>query len=124
MVEILIIIVIVSILTVSGVSMLLAYRAMSGRTLVATNLLSARVAVEEIIRNTNRISPSEIERRINEVTDYPGFGDVTVVSVAHNYPFEEMKKLMLFEVQLKDGRIGREEIFYVYRYDPYAEQEE
>ncbi|GEM_PF-469602 len=119
----LIAIVVVSVFVVAGLAMLLSYREMSARTLVATNVLSARVMVEEIVRNSNRVSPATIEDRINELSDYPGFEDVQVMNVDHEYPYEEqgMPKLMRFLVSLRDHRIGREETFYVYRYDPYAE---
>ncbi len=81
---------------------------------------SAKLLVEGIVRSANRVSESNIIDRIELLSTYPGFQDVTVVSVdATNIGSSPTRRV--FKVVLLDERIGREEEFYVYRFDPFAE---
>lgn len=111
---------IIALLITSGMALIIQYRGMSARLEVVTNLHSAKLMVEGIVRSTNRVSEANIISRIQQLSEYPGFEEVTVVSVDATLVGDTPTK-RIFRVVLKDERVSREEEFYVYRYDPYAE---
>ena len=98
---------------------MLQYKAISSRLEVATNIHAAKLTVEGIVRNAS--SEDDIERIIEELSTYPGFEQV-VADVISKTALKPGEKIMgwIFEVSLTDNRIGRREVFNVYRYDPYA----
>ncbi|HDP77156.1 MAG TPA: type II secretion system protein [Mesotoga infera] len=118
--EIVIVMAIIALLMTSGISLIIQYRGMSARLEVVTNLHSAKLMVEGIVRSTNRVSEANIISRIQQLSEYPGFEEVTVVSVDATSVGDTPTK-RVFRVVLKDERVSREEEFYVYRFDPYAE---
>jgi len=111
--------IIIAFLIAGGVTIIIQYKAMSSRLEVATNIHTAKLAVEGIVRNSS--SEEDIERTIGELSTYPGFEEVTaeLISKTALKPGEEIVG-WVFEVSLTDNRIGRREVFSVYRYDPYA----
>lgn len=115
-----IVLAIIGLLISSGVALIIQYRGMSARLEVVTNLHSAKLVVEGIVRSANRVNEANIISRIEDLSNYPGFEEVSVVSVeATSVGGTPVKRV--FKVVLKDDRLLREEEFYVYRYDPYAE---
>lgn len=117
--EIIIVMAIMALLIVSGVALIIQYRGMSARLEVVTNLHSAKLMVESIVRNSNRVSEENISSQIQKLSEYPGFGEVEVVDVESEELGSSAEK-RVFRVVLRDKRVSREEEFYVYRYDPYA----
>jgi len=76
--------------------------------------------VESIVRSANRVSEANIRSQINKLSEYPGFEEVEVVNVESEEIGGSAEK-RVFKVILRDKRLSREEVFYVYRFDPFAE---
>ncbi|HOI62946.1 MAG TPA: hypothetical protein PLM80_02215 [Mesotoga sp.] len=104
----------------SGIALILQYRSMSATLEISTNLHSAKLLVEGIVRSANRVSEENIIDRIEQLSNYPGFQDVEVASVEATN-IEDSPTRRIFEVVLRDRRVGVEEVFHVFRFDPFAE---
>ncbi len=106
---------IIALLITSGVALILQYRGLSSRLEVVTNLHSAKILVEGLVRNS--LVQENIEDVIQRLSEYPGFEDVE----AELIDATDTKNGIIFTVKLFDKRIAREEEFYVYRFDPFKE---
>lgn len=113
--EIVIVLAIIALLITSGVALIIQYRSLSSRLEVVTNLHSAKILVEGLVRNS--LVKENIEEVIAKLSEYPGFEDTE----AELIDAVDTKNGMIFTVKLFDKRIAREEEFYVYRFDPFKE---
>jgi len=104
---------IIALLITSGVALIIQYRSLSSRLEVVTNLHSAKILVEGLIRNS--LVQENIEGVITKLSEYPGFEDVE----AELIDATDTINGTVFTVRLLDRRIAREEEFYVYRFDPF-----
>jgi len=119
-VELLVVLAVLAMLISSGIALILQYRSMSATLEISTNLHSAKLLVEGIVRSANRVSEENIIDRIEQLSNYPGFQDVEVASVEATN-IEDSPTRRIFEVVLRDRRVGVEEVFHVFRFDPFAE---
>ncbi len=111
MLEILVVLFVIAVFLSGSIFIMLSYRQMSARTTVATNLRTARLLIEDLIRNS-----SSIERDFNDLSKHPGFEQIEVGPESFYSPVHSEDTLDIYYIVLKDQRIGREESFYVYKY--------
>jgi len=110
-----IVLAIIALLISSGVALIIQYRGLSSKLEVVTNLQSAKMLVEGLVRNS--LSQENINDLIAALSQYPGFEDVEASLTA----VTDTTNGKVFTIKLADRRIGREEEFYVYRFDPFKE---
>lgn len=113
----LIVLAIIATFLIGVTAALLHYASISARTRVAVNLVSARSIIEDVIRYTGE--DDLLNNRIVALREKPGFENIVI---NNDEPLERTVRelggntVYEYQVLLKDELLGREEVFYVYRF--------